>query len=179
MAGEFTEENINIGEGDCELQGPNDNDYVNVGACRDAELDAKLKKLFIKDGRYLMPIKSFTVDKEFKFSILLVETHARNLAIALGVDPATIEETSEMSTIKIFGNTIEDIPNFKLKYSIPNVFDKNKKIRFIFNRVEISGDFKLAFSNDKEWVYKLECMALPDSEAAGLALSIEMDKLDA
>jgi len=177
MAGEFTEQNINIGEGDCELQGPDDNDYVNVGACRDAELDAKLKKLFVKDGRYLMPIKSFTIDKEFKFNILLVETQARNLAIALGVDPADIIDDAEKETIKIFGNVIEDIPNFKLKYTVPNVYNKEKKIRFIFTRVEISGDFKLAFQNDKEWVYKLECMALPDPDAAGLAMEIQMDKL--
>jgi len=174
--------NINIGEGDLLINAPGDNDFVDAGGCRDASLDIKQKDLQIKIGQVLGAVDQYIIDQEVGFSILMVESTLRNLCIASGISPEEID-TSDPNTdkLKIYGNAVQSVNFMELKYEVPRIHDKTKKIRFIFTRVKAKGTFKVDFNNDKEWIFKLDCMAFPDpnSDPQWLTMEVQYDKIAA
>lgn len=175
----YQSNNIHIGAGDLFIKAVSDNDYVDVGGCRDASIDNKFKNLDIMIDQVIDPVDTFIIGREMNFEITLVEATLRNLAISFGLDPADIDETDpDFNVFKIYGNQILGVDYLALKYVVPQLQDKTKFVRFFAGRAKIEGGFKLDFDKDKEQAYKVKFKFFPDSTTnpAWLTFYVEKDK---
>ncbi len=172
--------NVEIGAGSLWLQTPEDNDYVDVGGCRDGALNSKTKILDIEVDQIIDPWTSYIIGRELTFDITLVESGLfRNLAISLGIDPADIDTTDPNKDVfRIYGNAILSVEFIKFKYLVPQLADKTKFYRFIAMRAKVIDTPSLVFNKDKERVLKLKMKFYPDGESdpVDLTLAIEKDK---
>lgn len=175
----YESDNIQIGAGNLFIKAASDNDYVDVGGCRDASLDVKQKNLNIEIDQVLDPVDRFIIGREATFMVTLVEASFRNLAIAVGLDPADIDTTDpDKDVFTLFGNQILSVGYMKLKYDIPQLIDKTKSVRYFADRVKVDGNVQIGFDKDKEQVYKVKLTIFPDpdSDPVWRTLYVEKDK---
>jgi len=173
-------QNVHLGEGDLLLKFPDDNAAVEIGWCKDFQLDAKVKMLSIEAGQSIYPISQFITGVDMKVSVIALESTLRNLIAAYGGDPNEITESIPVGSHKYtFTADLMTPPEAVLTYKVPRPFDKTKFIELTLNRVQSGGGLQLQFQKLKENTFKMEFTALAEENGGVKTVgTLEMDEYD-
>lgn len=154
--------NIRFGEGDLFVKGAGEVVFTDVGATMGAQLSVKKKFKLIEAGSVMAPIGASIIGEEGTFKVRLKETSLRNLALALGLNPA------DCTTKITFGNEKDIYYIDALYYYVPSLV--NPTFKFTSYHSFIESGLNIDFSKQDEVAFDVVFRLLASLEASAPSL---------
>ena len=136
---------------------------VDVGATLGAELAFKKEFKDVECGQRLSPILSFMTGEEGTFKVTMKETTMRNLALAMGLEPAGagVSSTAQYTWIRFGGETANVYA--QLRYVVAQQADATKNWEFLVYKARAISGLVLPFAKEDERSFEVEFKMYPSS----------------
>ncbi|MBX7047226.1 MAG: hypothetical protein K1X86_15455 [Ignavibacteria bacterium] len=170
--------NLKLGEGTLTVQFEGENAPVDVGFCRNCDMDFKVNSISIEDGLNQSPIDSLDTNSAVSLEIELMEPTMRNFVLAVGGTPSDIEVVEESGSLiyKPAGG-VQTSKFCQVVYKVRQVKNKTKQDIYTFYKCKSLEGVKFSHRKNKELVFKVKLMAFSDPENNGAPYQIEYNAL--
>lgn len=167
---------IEIGAGNLSVKAAGEGDYTDCGAALDAELAPKVERKEVECAQVLGTVKAPIVGTAVEFKVQLLERSLRNVALALGGDPADISAEvgppayHEFKWGGSFKNTECDI-----KYEVPQVDDRDKTDTLRIKKALAINGTTLPYKKKNETIFELTFMGIVDTSDGNHLTAIQRE----
>ena len=142
-------QNLEIGEGNLTVEYGSEGTGTDVGICIGANIKVEVEDLDVEAGQQIDPVDNFDIKRMIQFAVTLKEDTMRNLVLAMGGDPADIDDVGTPGhTIYVLpGGSVQGGEFSELVYTVARVKDKTKNKVFY---EQINEGMVLWDENDKK-----------------------------
>lgn len=167
---------IEIGAGDLHIKAAGEADFTNCGAALDAELNPTTERKDIECAQVPGPVKGKITGTKVLFKVQLLERSLRNVALAMGGNPADISAETGPPAYHEFkwGGKFEDV-ECDIKYEVPQTDDRSKKDILQISKAKSLGAITLPFKKKLETIFEITFQGYVDPANDNHMISIKRE----